>query len=447
MDHLQVAVIGTGYVGLVSGACFADFGTRVICADIDESKIAQLENGRIPFFEPGLPEKVTANVAANRLSFTTDVAGAIRDAAVVFIAVGTPANRDGTPNLDAIDAVAREIGRNLSGYKVIVTKSTVPPRTGERVRSIIEGEAGPDKRFDIVSNPEFLREGSAIGDFMHPDRIVIGAESEDAVEIMKELYRPLYLIETPFIITDVPTAEMIKYTSNAFLAVKISFINEVANVCERVGADVHVVSKAMGLDGRISPKFLHPGPGFGGSCFPKDVSALVTAADAVDYDFKIGKAVLDVNRRQRQIMIDKIAALAGDLQGKRVGFFGLAFKPNTDDMRDSPTIEIIQGLQKAGAEVRAYDPAAMDNARSIFEGIEYVDDAYAVADGADVVVVATEWNQFRNIDLARVKESMRTPVVVDMRNIYDPHRMRELGFQYDCVGRPATGRPAPSSTD
>ena len=444
MNHLQIAVIGTGYVGLVSGACFADFGITVVCADIDEGKIAQLENGEIPFYEPGLAEKVQTNVAEERLSFTTDVAAAIRGASVVFIAVGTPANRDGTPNLDAIDAVAMEIGRNLTGYKVIVTKSTVPPRTGDRVRATIESEATGDARFDIVSNPEFLREGSAIGDFMHPDRIVIGTESDEAVEVMKELYRPLYLIETPFIVTDVATAEMIKYTSNVFLAAKISFINEVANVCERVGADVHVVAKSMGLDGRISPKFLHPGPGFGGSCFPKDVSALVAAADAVDYDFKIGKAVLEVNSRQRQVMVDKIAAAAGDLQGKRIGFFGLAFKPNTDDMRDSPTIEIIRGLQERGAEIRAYDPAAMDNARSIFAGVDYMDDAYAVADGADVVVVATEWNQFRNIDLERIRNSMRTPVVVDMRNIYDPKRMLELGFQYDCVGRAPVGSPTPA---
>ncbi len=442
MNHMQIAVIGTGYVGLVSGACFADFGINVTCADIDEGKIAQLEAGEIPFYEPGLYEKVQANVAAGRLSFTTDVAAAIRDALVVFIAVGTPANRDGTANLTYIDAVASEIGRNLDGYKVVVTKSTVPPRTGERVRTLIEAEAGADARFDVVSNPEFLREGSAIEDFMRPDRIVVGAESERAMEIMRELYRPLYLIETPFIVTDVATAEMIKYTSNAFLAVKISFINEIADVCERVGADVHQVSKAMGLDGRISSKFLHPGPGFGGSCFPKDVSALVSTAEAVDFEFKIGRAALEVNERQRRLMVEKIKAVAGDVDGKEIGFFGLAFKPNTDDMRDSPTIEIIKGLQKAGARIRAYDPAAMENARHIFDDVDYREDAYAVAEGADVLVVATEWNQFRSIDLERIKESMREPVVVDMRNIYDPARMRELGFTYDCVGRPGGNRTA-----
>ena len=436
MKHLQIAVIGTGYVGLVSGACLAEFGIQVTCADIDEHKIRQLKKGQIPFYEPGLFEKIQTNVAQGRLGFTTDVAAAIRDALVVFIAVGTPANRDGTPNLDAIDAVASEIGRNLSGYKVVVKKSTVPPQTGDRLRSIIQGEADEGVEFDIVSNPEFLREGSAIEDFMRPDRIVIGADSERAIDIMKELYGPLYLIETPFVITDVRTAEMIKYTSNAFLATKISFINEIANICERVGADVHEVARAMGLDGRISSKFLHPGPGFGGSCFPKDVRALVSAAEGVGYDFKIGQAVLEINRRQRQLMVDKITAAAGNVDGKVIGFFGLAFKPNTDDMRDSPTIDIIRELQEAGARIRAYDPAAMDNARRIFAGIDYCMDAYEVADGADMLVVATEWNQFRNLDLEQVRDRMRNPIVVDLRNVYDPKKMRSLGFTYDCIGRP-----------
>ncbi len=432
---MQIAVLGTGYVGLVSGACFSEFGLSVACADVDREKIDQLQRGEIPFYEPGLHEMVQRNAAQQRLTFTTDVAEAIRSAQVVFIAVGTPANRDGTPNLEFIDSVAKDIGDNLTGYKVICTKSTVPPRTGDRIRSIIESAAGADTQFDIVSNPEFLREGSAIEDFMHPDRIVVGAESEQAVEIMKELYSPLYLIETPFIITDVPTAEMIKYSSNAFLATKISFINEVANICENVGADVHVVSRAMGLDGRISSKFLHPGPGFGGSCFPKDVSALVAIAGAHDYEFKIGRAVLDVNERQRELMVEKIRAAAGDLDGKVVGMLGLAFKPSTDDMRDSPTIDIIHRLQESGATIRAYDPEAMDNARRIFDNIAYFDDAYAVADGADIIVLATEWNQFRSLDLKRLKAEMRTPIVVDLRNIYDPEKMRELGFEYSSVGR------------
>ena len=428
-------MIGTGYVGLVSGACFSEFGLTVICADIDEDKIASLQRGEIPFYEPGLREKVTRGVAEGRLFFSTDVGDSIRSSDVVFIAVGTPANRDGTPNLDAIDAVAHEIGRNLNGYKVIVTKSTVPPRTGEHIREIIEEEAGDSAAFDIVSNPEFLREGSAIEDFLRPDRIVIGAESERAVEIMKQLYGPLYLIETPFIVTDVATAEMIKYSSNAFLATKVSFINEVANICELVGADVHVVVRAMGLDGRISSKFLHPGPGFGGSCFPKDLSALVASAEAAGYEFKIGHAVTSVNQHQRERMVEKIRAAVGDLQGKRIGILGLSFKPNTDDMRDSPSIEIIRGLQARGAIVTAYDPAAMDNARRILENVEYCENSYEVANGADALVLMTEWNQFRNLDFERLRSALCAPIVIDLRNIYDPARMRDMGFEYHAVGR------------
>jgi UDPglucose 6-dehydrogenase len=428
-------MIGTGYVGLVSGACFSEFGLTVICADIDEDKIAALVRGEIPFYEPGLREKVTRGVGEGRLFFTTDVGDAIRSSDVVFIAVGTPANRDGTPNLDAIDAVSREIGRNLNGYKVIVTKSTVPPRTGERIRMIVAEEAGRDASFDIVSNPEFLREGSAIEDFLRPDRIVIGAESERAVETMKQLYGPLYLIETPFIVTDVATAEMIKYSSNAFLATKVSFINEVANICELVGADVHVVVRAMGLDGRISSKFLHPGPGFGGSCFPKDVSALVASAQEAGYEFRLGHAVTKVNQLQRERMVAKIGKAVGDLQGKRIGILGLSFKPNTDDMRDSPSIAIVRGLQAQGATVRAYDPAAMDNARRILENVEYCESSYEVADGADALVLMTEWNQFRNLDFERLKNALRAPIVIDLRNIYDPARMRDMGFEYHAVGR------------
>ncbi len=433
---MKVAMIGTGYVGLVSGTCFADFGLDVICADVDTNKISILEQGRVPFYEPGLAEKIEHNAAAGRLTFTGDVGGAIRDSQVVFIAVGTPANRDGSTNLEYIDAVAREIGRNLDGYKVIATKSTVPPRTGERIRARILEIAGASADFDVVSNPEFLREGSAVADFMRPDRIVIGAESERAAEIMKELYRPLYLIETPFIITDVPTAEMIKYASNSFLATKITFINEVANLSERVGADVHEVAKAMGLDGRISSKFLHPGPGFGGSCFPKDLSSLVATAQEVGYEFLIGQATIEANARQRQLMIEKIERAAGTLVDRSVGFLGLAFKPNTDDMRDSPTIDIIRGVIERGGSVRGYDPAALENARAIFgDSVTYCEDAYSTAQDVDVLVLATEWNEFRNLDLARLRALMRTPVVVDLRNIYDPVRMKEAGFKYTSVGR------------
>lgn len=433
---MKMTMIGTGYVGLVSGTCFADFGVEVICADVDAAKIATLRAGKVPFFEPGLAEKMAQNVAAGRLSFSTDVGGAIRDSLVVFIAVGTPARSDGSTDLQYVDAVADEIGRNLTGYKVIVTKSTVPPRTGARIRERVRAVAGADAEFDIVSNPEFLREGSAVEDFMRPDRVVIGADSERAVEVMKQLYRPLYLIETPFVTTDVPTAEMIKYASNAFLATKISFINEIANLCERVGADVHRVAKAMGQDGRISPKFLHAGPGFGGSCFPKDVASLVATADETGYDFLLGKATLAANARQRELMVDKIDRTADGVEGKVIGMLGLAFKPNTDDMRESPTIAIIDGLLARGATVRAYDPAANDNARAVFgDRITFCSDAYEVATGADVLVLATEWNEFRNLDLERLHGLLREPVIVDLRNVYDPQRVRQAGFRYASVGR------------
>ena len=433
---MNVTIIGTGYVGLVTGTCFADFGLGVTCADIDADKIATLERGEVPFYEPGLAEKISQNVAAGRLVFTTDVGAAIRGADAVFIAVGTPARDDGGTDLSFIDAVAHEIGKNLNGYKVIATKSTVPPQTGARIQKILLEEAGPEAEFDVVSNPEFLREGSAIADFMRPDRIVIGAESERAVEMMKTLYRPLYLIETPFVITSVASAEMIKYASNAFLAVKITFINEVANICESVGADVHVVSKSMGLDGRISPKFLHPGPGFGGSCFPKDVASLVSTAKLNGYEFLVGQAALEANTRQRQIMVDKIRASADGLEGKRIGFLGLAFKPNTDDVRESPAVDIIEILLHEGAVVRAFDPAAMATTRAVLgDRIEYADDTYDAVTDADVLVIATEWNQFRNLDLGRLRDLMKRPVIVDLRNVYSPDRMREQGFHYTSVGR------------
>ncbi len=432
---MNVTMIGTGYVGLVSGTCFADFGLDVTCADIDHAKIDRLQQGKVPFYEPGLAEKIEQNVGAGRLLFTSDVAAAIRQADVVFIAVGTPANRDGSTNLEHIDAVAEEIGHSLQGYTVIATKSTVPPRTGERIRTIVERVAR-GAEFDIVSNPEFLREGSAVEDFMRPDRIVIGADSGRAAEVMTKLYEPLYLIETPIVVTDVPTAEMIKYASNTFLAVKITFINEIANLCERVGADVHQVAKAMGQDGRISSKFLHPGPGFGGSCFPKDISSLVATADADGYDFLIGRATLEANARQRALMVEKIDDAAGGVRDKTVAILGLAFKPNTDDMRESPTIDIVNGLLARGARVRAFDPAAMDNARGIFgDDVEYCDGAYATAEGADVLVIATEWNQFRNLDLVTLRRILARPIVVDLRNVYDPGRMREHEFEYTSVGR------------
>jgi UDPglucose 6-dehydrogenase len=433
---MNVTMIGTGYVGLVTGTCFADFGLDVTCVDIDADKIAMLERGEVPFYEPGLAEKIAQNVEAGRLNFSTNVGGAIRGADAVFIAVGTPARDDGGTDLSYIEAVAREVGRNLNGYKVIATKSTVPPQTGARIREILLEEAGPEAEFDVVSNPEFLREGSAVSDFMRPDRIVVGADSDRAIELMKALYRPLYLIETPFIITTVASAEMIKYASNAFLAVKITFINEVANICELVGADVHVVAKSMGLDGRISPKFLHPGPGFGGSCFPKDVASLVSTGAEHDYEFLVGQATLDANARQRDIMTAKIRDAAGGLEGKRIGVLGLAFKPNTDDVRESPAIEIIERLLAAGASVQAFDPAAMGTARQhLGDRIEYAEDTYAAALDVDVLVIATEWNQFRNLDLDRLRELMAQPVVVDLRNVCSPDRMRDQHFHYTSVGR------------
>ncbi len=433
---MVISVIGTGYVGLVTGACFAEFGVDVICVDKIVEKIEMLNRGMIPFYEPGLQEIVEKNIKEGRLRFTTDVGKAVRESLVIFIAVGTPSTNDGSADLQYIDEVAKAIGENINGYKVIVTKSTVPVGTGDRIRKIVEENMKEKHPFSIASNPEFLREGSAVEDFMRPDRVVIGADSEKAVEILKELYRPLYLIETPFIITDIRTSEMIKYASNAFLATKISFINEVANLCERVGADVHVVAKAMGLDGRIGPKFLHPGPGYGGSCFPKDTAALSSFSREAGYTFEIVETVIRVNEKQRWRMIEKIErALGGDVKGKEIGMLGLSFKPNTNDIRESPAIFIAKNLRDLGAKVRAYDPAAMGEAEKVLPDILYKESAYDVADGADCIVLATEWNQFRNLDLQRIKSSMRTPIFVDLRNVYEPEKMDKLGFKYFCVGR------------
>lgn len=432
---MNIAVIGTGYVGLVTGACFAEFGVHVTCVDKDQEKIALLQKGQIPIYEPGLGELVGKNTASGRLLFSTDVASAIRGALVVFIAVGTPPRGDGTANLAHVEAVAETIAQNLNDYKVIVTKSTVPVGTGERLRKIIGKNLKEQVDFDIVSNPEFLREGSAIEDFLRPNRVVIGANSQQAVAIMKDLFRPLYLIETPFVVTDVPTAEMIKYASNAFLATKISFINEIANLCERVGADVHLVAKGMGLDGRIGPKFLHAGPGYGGSCLPKDTLALVQIAKQKGYELALLDAVIRVNARQRSFMVEKILQTLGPMEGKTLAILGLAFKPNTDDMRDSPAIEIIQGLMKSGAKIRAYDPAAMSEAAKILKDITYCNDAFETVRDTDAVVLLTEWNEFRNLDLERLRKSLRQPVFIDLRNVYDEQRMNRAGFRYIGVGR------------
>jgi len=427
--------VGVGYVGLVTGASFAEFGVNVTCVDKDKGKIELLKKGEVPFYEPGLTELVFKNVREGRLSFTTEAGSAIRQALVVFIAVGTPSAPDGSADLKYIREVAVTIGKNLDGYKVIVTKSTVPVGTSQIINQIIEEERKSDVPFDVVSNPEFLREGSAIEDFMRPNRVVIGTNSDQAIAILKDLFSPLYLIETPFVITDVQTSEMIKYASNAFLATKVSFINEMANICEQVGADVHQVAKGMGLDRRIGPKFLHPGPGFGGSCFPKDIKAIERIGREHGYSFEIVKAVSRVNKRQRELMIEKINNTFGGVEGKVLAILGLTFKPNTDDMREAPSIRIIKGLQKRGAQIRVFDPAGMKEARKIFRSLNYAKDAYDAARGAHGLVIITEWNQFRNLNWQRMAELLREPVVVDLRNIYEPKKMRALGFRYACVGR------------
>lgn len=433
---MNICVIGTGYVGLVTGTCFADFGVNVSCVDKDASKIGSLKQGEIPIYEPGLKELLDKNVSQGRLAFTTDLAEGIKKSLVIFIAVGTPPKEDGSADLTYIEEVARAIAKNLNGYKVIVTKSTVPVGTGKLIEDIISKEQTGGHNFDIASNPEFLREGSAIEDFMRPDRVVIGAKSQQAVAILKDLYSPLYLIETPFVITNIETAELIKYASNAFLATKVSFINEMANICERAGGDVHMVAKGMGLDKRIGSKFLHPGPGYGGSCFPKDTLAINSIAKGLGYDFKIVGAVIDANHRQRELMVAKIRTAAGGLKGKTIAALGLAFKPNTDDIRDSPALYIVERIVEEGASVRAYDPAAMDNTKAVLKkGVTYCVDSYEAAAGSDCLVILTEWNQFRKLEFSRIKGLLKSPCVIDLRNIYDPVQMKAQGFTYVSVGR------------
>ncbi len=434
---MQICVIGVGYVGLVTGTCFAEFGNTVVCVDNDPKKIDMLKNNGVPIYEPGLEEMVAKNRREGRLLFTTDIKEGLKNALVVFIAVGTPEGENGEADLQYVWQVAKSIGETMDDYKVVVTKSTVPVGTGKQVEEIIANNQHATVEYDVVSNPEFLREGSAIEDFMRPDRVVIGARNERAKAIMRDLYRPLYLLETPFVVTDIETSEMIKYASNAFLATKISFINEMANICERTGANVHMVSKGMGLDGRIGPKFLHAGPGFGGSCFPKDTSAIATIAKEHGYTFQIVEAVMAVNARQREIMVEKIVgAMGGDIKGKTITSLGLAFKPNTDDMRDAPATGILPPLVKQGATVRAYDPASMEEAKRSMPDLVYCDDAYEAAKNADCLVIMTEWNQFRNLDWSRMKAAMKGRVVVDLRNVYPPDMVREEGLHYISVGRP-----------
>ena len=454
---MKICIIGTGYVGLVTGTCLADFGLQVTCVDQDKNKISLLNSGGVPIYEPNLDDLIKKNVTAGRLSFTIDLHQAVTNSKVIFITVGTPSNDDGSVNLAQIEKVAQQIAYHQNEYKVIVNKSTVSVGTAHKIKEIInkycpksvtsasssviarsEATKQPPQEpidFDVVSNPEFLREGSAVYDFTHPDKIVIGTTSDKALKIMQEIYRPLYLIDTPFVITNPETAELIKYACNAFLATKITFINEIANLCDKVGADVHQIAKAMGLDGRISPKFLHPGPGYGGSCFLKDTEALYHFASTCGYKFKILQAVISANKRQRELMVEKIKHHLGDLKGKTIGILGLAFKQNTDDIRRSPSLDIIKLLLKEGAKIRCFDPMAMDNTKKILPDITYCHDEYETAQGSDVLVIATEWNQFRNLDLSKIEKLLKSPILLDLRNLYDPEKVKLLGFIYEGAGR------------
>ncbi len=442
---MKVSVIGTGYVGLVSGTCFSEFGFNVTCVDKDASKIEKLLQGVIPIYEPGLDLLVAQNTQKDRLHFTTDLKQSVAAADVVFIAVGTPSRRgDGHADLSYVFAAAEEIAEALDGYTVIVTKSTVPVGTGRKVREIIK-KANPKADFDMVSNPEFLREGSAIEDFMRPDRVVIGSEFDRATERMRQLYRPLSLLETPLVVTTLETSELIKYASNAFLATKIAFINEVADLCEKCGADVQAVSKGMGLDRRIGSKFLHAGPGYGGSCFPKDTLALVHTAEDYGSRVSLVEAVVAGNTKRKQTMAEKvIQACNGSVQGKRLGVLGVTFKPNTDDMREAPSLDIIPALQKAGAEIHIFDPQGEKEGRDLLPDVSWFKDPYSALDGCAAAVILTEWNEFRALDLTKVKSLLETPLVVDLRNIYVPKEMEEAGFTYHSVGRPSL-HPKPSA--
>jgi UDPglucose 6-dehydrogenase len=437
---MDIAVIGTGYVGLVTGAGLADFGNDVICCDIDERKIDALKRGQIPIYEPGLDTIVSRNVAEGRMRFTTDLPEAIRSSRAIFIAVGTPPKPDGSADLRFVEEVARSIARYMNGPKLVITKSTVPIGTGRMIETII-AEAGSGHRASVVSNPEFLREGSAIDDFMRPDRVVIGASDQESADLMKEIYAPLHSLEIPFVVTNVESSELIKYAANGFLATKISFINEIAVLCEILGGDVQDVARGIGLDSRIGPKFLQAGPGFGGSCFPKDTRALVKIALDHDVHLRIVEAVLAVNDNRKRAMARKVAGAAGGgLRGKTIAVLGLTFKPDTDDMREAPSIPLVTGLLDMGAKVRAHDPVGIEQARRELPDIEYCDDPYLCVRGADAMVVVTEWVQYRTLDLERLKRELAQPVVVDLRNIYRPEEMAALGFTYESVGRPPERR-------
>lgn len=436
---MRIAMIGSGYVGLVSGACFADFGHEVVCVDRDQDRVARLRAGHIPIYEPGLGELVARNVKAGRLSFETELGPAVADAAVVFIAVGTPSRRgDGHADLSYVYAAAGEVARALDGFTVVVTKSTVPVGTGDEIERILRRER-PDADFAVVSNPEFLREGAAIEDFKRPDRVVVGVEDPRAEQVMAEVYRPLSLNTVPLLVTRRRTAELIKYASNAFLATKITFINEIADLCEAVGADVQEVARGIGMDRRIGPKFLHAGPGYGGSCFPKDTIALVRTAQDYAVPQRLVETVVAVNEARRPAMARKVAqACGGSVRGKTIAVLGLTFKPNTDDMREAPSIAIIEALQRGGAQVRAHDPVGMEQAAKVLEGVEFTPDPYACAEGADALVIVTEWDAYRALDLGRMRRLLRGPVVVDLRNIYRPEEMLRHGLRHVRVGAPST---------
>ncbi len=431
---MKIAVIGSGYVGLVTGACFADLGNEVICVDNDLDKIKKLKNNKIPFYEPGLDNLVKVNVREKRLSFTSEISEGVKESEVIFIAVGTPPREDGSADLSAIERVGKEIGTNMNGYKLIVEKSTVPVRTGEWLRNVIEKYNVNNCEFDVASNPEFLREGTAIQDFMNPDRIVIGVENEKAAQILISLYQPL---NAPILVTDIKSAEIIKHASNAFLSMKISFINAVANICELAGADVKKVAKGIGLDKRIGEAFLNAGLGYGGFCFPKDLDAFIAISKDLGYDFKLLKEVRNINDYQKLFPVRKLKEIYGNLSGKNIGILGLAFKPNTDDMRLAPSIDIINALHKEGANIKAYDPEAMENAKKIFKdvSITYCDNSYEVAKDSDAIVIVTEWNEFKYLDLFKIKDLMKDNIIIDGRNIYDRKKIEKLGFKYKAVGR------------
>ena len=436
---MRIAMVGAGYVGLVSSACFSEFGIDVTCVDQDGDKIKSLQRGEIPIFEPGLEDMVAANVKAGRLHFSTDLAAAVQQADAVLIAVGTPSRRgDGHADLSFVFSAAEEIARAIDRYTVVITKSTVPVGTGREVARIIR-KTRPDADFDIVSNPEFLREGSAIDDFMRPDRIIIGTDIDRAKELMQSLYRPLYLIETPVLFTGLETAELIKYATNAFLAAKVTFINEIADLCEQLDADVYDVARALGLDGRIGRKFLHPGPGYGGSCFPKDTLALVRTAEAAGSPLHIIETVIEVNTKRKKAMAGRIVQLCGgSVHGKTLGVLGLAFKPNTDDMRESASLDILPALRDVGATLRVYDPESMQEAKKLVDGVIWCESAYDAMEDAEALVILTEWNEFRLLDLERSKALLARPLMIDLRNIYDPATMAAAGFEYNCIGRPRT---------